>query len=221
MSNGIATNLLVTAALAFALGGCDRGPSQPAGRISWQLTRDGVVSVDGQAQIALPAWLWVKAPYACPPALATGPRGEAVVTSNVMPTLWRIDPQTLAVTTHPLTLDADAGKDVGFSGLVYSAEHAAYFAVSEPHGSLWKIDAQLSYAQKVPLSQPISGACGLTVPPRPAPAAKTLRAARLCTESPEGRWSIDFAPDQRSAYARSAHGQDCPWSPANVALQGD
>ena len=82
-------------------------------------------------------------------AWGKGPKGEAVVTSNVVSTLWRIDPQTLAVTEHPLALDADAGRDVGFSSLIYSPRHAAYFAVSGAHGSVWRIDTRLQRAQKV------------------------------------------------------------------------
>lgn len=50
--------------------------------------------------IKLPEWQWAHEPYACPPAIAIGPRGEALVTSNVLPVLWKIDPQTRAVTVH-------------------------------------------------------------------------------------------------------------------------
>ncbi len=71
--------------------------------------------------------------YACAPDIAIGPRGEVVVTSNVLPVLWKIDPDTLAVSVHRLQLDADHDKDVGFSGLAYSEHNGAYFAVSELH----------------------------------------------------------------------------------------
>jgi hypothetical protein len=219
MSNGIATNLF-SITLALAAAGCDVASTEPASRRDWQLTRDGVAA-DARTQVTLPGWIWAREAYACAPSLAVGPQGEAIVTSNVVPTLWRIDPKTLAVTEHRLTLDADDGRDIGFSGLAYSAEQGAYFAMSEPFGSLWKIDLQLKRAQKIPLSQALPGACGLTALPRSAQAAKSLRAARLCTASPEGRWSIDLAADQRSAYARGASGRDCPWLPASLALQGD
>ena len=71
------------------------------------------------------------------------------MTSNVLPVLWKIDPTTLAVSVHRVELDADTDKDVGFSGLVYSERNGAYFAVSELHGSLWRIDPLLRRAQKV------------------------------------------------------------------------
>ena len=86
--------------------------------------------------LPLPGWLLVDAPYSCPPDLALGPKGEALITSNILPTLWRIDPESLAVTVHPLLLDADTDKDVGFSALAYSPQHGAFIAASYAHGSL-------------------------------------------------------------------------------------
>ena len=114
---------------------------------AWQLTRDGVMA--GATSVSIPGWILAEEPYACPPELAVGPKGEAVITSNVVPTLWRIDPETLAVTEHPIALDADRDRDVGFSRLAYSPRHGAYFAVSAAHGSLWRIDTQLQRAEKL------------------------------------------------------------------------
>src|SRR3954452_22522937 len=119
---------------------------------SWWLTRDGVV-LHGAAQakgrsIALPGWLWAGSPV-CPPDLALGPDGEAVVTSNVTPTIWRIDADTLAVSVHELQLSADNDKDVGFAAIVYVPEQAAYLAYSESPRSVWQIDRQLTRATKV------------------------------------------------------------------------
>ena len=118
---------------------------------SWWLTRDSAVLHGADRMkhvVALPGWLWAGEPF-CPPDLAIGPDGEAVVTSNIVSTLWRIDPQTLAVTVHELKLDTDADKDVGFATLVYSPEHAAFFAYSEVQRSVWRIDPQLGRATKV------------------------------------------------------------------------
>jgi hypothetical protein len=116
--------------------------------------------------IKLPQWHWAGDAYACAPDIAIGPRGEVLVTSNVSPVLWKIDPHTLAVSVHRLQLDADADKDVGFSALVYSERNRAYFAVSELTGSLWRIDPLLRRAQKVGLSETLraayvqAGRCG-------------------------------------------------------------
>src|SRR5688572_6322902 len=163
MRNGT-TALLISASI-LSVAGCGQPASHaqfdPPRQRAWQLTGDGVLA--GNTAVAIPGWIRAEEPYACPAELAVGPKGEAVITSNVVPTLWRVDPQTLAVTEHPLALDADDGKDVGLSGLVYSPQHAAYFAVSHAHGTLWRIDTQLKRGQKIPLSQPVSNACGLAI----------------------------------------------------------
>jgi hypothetical protein len=119
----------------------------------WLLTRDGVIVDDAAAPekiaVPLPDWQWVRPPYGCLPDFALGPEGEAVVTSNVVPTLWRIDPETLAVSVHPLALDVDLDKDVGFSRIAYSPGHGAFFAVGNYDGALWRIDPLLATARKL------------------------------------------------------------------------
>jgi hypothetical protein len=194
------TVLLLSASI-LSVAGCGQPASHvqsdPSRQRAWQLTGDGVLA--GNAAVPIPGWIRAEEPYACPPEFAVGPKGEAVITSNVVPTLWRVDPETLAVTEHPLTLDADADRDVGFSGLVYSPQHAAYFAFSRAHGTLWRIDTQLKRGQKIPLSQPVSNACGLAIRSRVVQ-QKTIRLAGLCAISQGSGWRIDLAPDQRSAY---------------------
>ena len=145
--------------------------------------------------VELPGWHWAGEPYACAPAIAAGPRGEVVVTSNVLPVLWKIDPQTLAVSVHRLQLDADHDKDVGFSGLVYSERSGAWFAVSEAHGSLWRIDPLLRRAQKIALSEPVRGACAVSMQRQERPSLFS----RLCLQGK----SVNLAPDQRSAYVQA------------------
>lgn len=98
--------------------------------------------------VALPGWQWLGRPYSAP-AIAIGPRGDVVVTSNVLPVLWRIDARSLEVSVHSLELDADTDKDAGFSELVYSERDAAYFAFSELTRTLWRIDPLLRRAQKI------------------------------------------------------------------------
>ena len=131
----------------------------------WSLTPDGVSlqvrAKPGKTFIALPGWTWAHSPWACPPAVALGPNGEALITSNVVATLWKVDPQTLAVTVHPLTLNADADKDIGFSRLVYAKEKGAFIAVSDTFGSTWEIDAQLSTARKIASGGGVSNPCRL------------------------------------------------------------
>ena len=145
--------------------------------------------------VELPGWHWAGQPYACAPDVAIGPRGEVVVTSNVLPVLWKIDPETLKVSVHRLELDSDMDKDVGFTGLVYSERNGAYFAVSGPHGSLWRIDPLLRRAQKVGLSQPLRNGCAVSVQRQQRPSVFS----RLCVRGE----SVSLALDQRSAYVQA------------------
>jgi hypothetical protein len=144
----------------------------------WVLTLDGIALYEAStgeevAQIPLPGWLWVDEQYACPPDLAIGPNGEAVISSNVVPALWRVDPVTLAASKHDLAIEDDEGRDIGITALAYSAQQGAYFAVSPSHGSLWRIDPLLRRAQSIPLSAPLPKACGLAIPSPKIPASST------------------------------------------------
>jgi hypothetical protein len=173
--------------------------SQPERSRAWVIDANGLFLEEARKPrraIALAGWHWADEPYACAPDIAIGPRGEAVVTSNVLPVVWKIDPETLAVSVHPLQLDADGDKDVGFSGLSYSERHGAYFAVSELHGTLWRIDPLLRRAQKIALSEPVRGACSVSMQRR----ERVSRFSKLCLH---GR-TINLAPDQRSAYVQAA-----------------
>jgi hypothetical protein len=83
--------------------------------------------------------------------------------------------------------------DVGFTGLTYSAQQGAFFAVSN-YGALWRIDPSFRRAQKIPLSAPIAGACGVSV------RSTRSRFFGLCVSGPQGGWTINLAPDHRSGY---------------------
>jgi len=192
---------------------------------AWTLGPDGVSFQDlreGQSPrvLPLPGWTWIYEPFARFPGLALGPNGEAVITSNAVATLWRIDPDTLAVTVHPLALDSDQGRDIGFSALTWSARHGAFFAVSDGDGSLWKIDPLLRRAQRIPLSTPLIGAAELSVAAASA-RPRTERFAALCAVSPREAWMVAFAPDLRSAYPRAASWRECPSLMNAISLRGD
>jgi len=117
----------------------------------WQLTRTGVVVHDPgrTTRIPLPEWTYAGPPFGCAPDIALGPNGEAIVSSDVVPVLWRIDPRTFVVSRYPLTLDADRGKDVGFRDLSWVSARTGYLAVSTADGARWQIDAALRTARKV------------------------------------------------------------------------
>jgi hypothetical protein len=167
----------------------------------WLLTRSGVFAFDLRtrqttAHISLPQWLWAGETFSCPPDLAIGPQGEALISSNVVPTLWRVDPVTLAVTRHPLVLDADTDRDVGFTGLAFSEAQGTFYAVSDS-GSLWRIDPLLQRAQKVQLSAPMPRACGVAIR---TTKNRFNRFFGLCVRGRQGGWTVNLAPDRRSGY---------------------
>jgi hypothetical protein len=178
----------------------------PARNRVWSLTQQGVFLHESATRekvaVDLPAWQWAGAPYGCLPDLALGPKGEAVITSDILPTLWRIDPESLAVSVHAPIVDADADKDLGFSALAYSPAQDAWFAVSL-QGSLWRIDPLFRRAEKVALLDPLPKTCGLAARSRSA-SLKSSRLTGLCLRTRQGTWVIDLSPDQRSAYARAA-----------------
>ncbi len=141
----------------------DRHKVDPVRSRVWVLTENGVVLYRNDRHerivIRLPEWILVGAAFSCPPDIALGPKGEAIVTSNVVPMLWRINPETLEVSVHRLELDSDSDKDFGFSAFSYSSRHGKYFAVSSTQGSVWSVDPALTKAQKIEASAPIAGAC--------------------------------------------------------------
>src|SRR5688572_869792 len=108
-----ATATLMSVLFAATLTGCDTKASSD----TWHLTNHGVVLLKAGARepvrISLPGWVWAGEPYGCGPALALGPGGEAVITSDVVPVVWRVDPASLRVSVHALELDRDTDKDVG------------------------------------------------------------------------------------------------------------
>jgi hypothetical protein len=139
----------LAAAVLMVPAACDNRPRTH----SWRLTGEGVVLHKAGSRepvrVSLPGWLWVGEPYGCGPVLAVGPSGEAVVTSDVVPLLWRVDPDTLSVSLHAPKLDRPMDNDMGFATLTYSVQHAAFIAISGLDGSRWRIDAGLSKAERV------------------------------------------------------------------------
>ena len=167
---------------------------------AWALTRDGVdlYRLDTHEKIAhieLPGWLWAGESYVCAPDLALGARGAVFVTSNVTTAIWRIDPNNLSVSRHEPEIDNQSGREIGFTGLVYDDEQAAYFAVSELHGALWRIDAGFKRAEAVALSALLPKTCGIKVLPR-ASAQRSSRFGALCVEARGTDWVVNLSRDR-------------------------
>jgi hypothetical protein len=129
------------------------------------------------AHVSLPRWTWAGEAFSCPPDLAVGPKGEALISSNVESTLWRVDP-------------------VGFTGLTFTQARDALYAVSH-HGALWRIDPLLRRAQKVDLSTPMPRACGIATRTRKN---GVTRFFGLCVRGQQGGWTVHLAPDRRFGY---------------------
>ena len=170
---------------------------------AWILAWDGVHAYDlGKREkvgiVVLPGWSWVGEPYGCTPALAIGPQGEAIITSNVYPVVWRVDHKTLVVTANTLALDADADKDIGFSGLVYLPEQGAFIATSSFLDSMWRIDPLLKTAQRIALSLPLPRGCGWNIS-SPAPDRGKEQSLSLCITRQRLARQVRLAPDLRSA----------------------
>jgi len=177
------------------------------GRV-WTLHADGIDLYDAGTSaklrsLSLPEWIWAGALHSCPPDLALGPEGEVIVSSNVVPVLWRIDPASFRVSAHELAVVEDKGRDVGFSGMTYSVRQGAFLAVNGLDGSLWRIDRGLARAQRIPLSEPIPGACGVSA----KASGRGAVLGALCVQAEEREWTVHLAPDYRSGYA---HREECP-----------
>ncbi len=100
------------------------------------------------ALVPIPGWTRVKLAFSCPPALAVAPDGGLLVTSNAVPTLWRIEYRTLAVSVHEPRLEPDSGREPGFVALRWSREARAYVATAQ-NGERWRIDRSLESARRL------------------------------------------------------------------------
>jgi len=118
----------------------------------YALVRDGVEVRDAGSRsraafVALQDWVWVGEEYSCPPGIALAPEGDVLVTSNVIPVVWRIDRRTLTAKAYRLRLEQEQGRDVGFISIRWSRNQGVYVAISNTE-ERWIVDASLSRARK-------------------------------------------------------------------------
>jgi hypothetical protein len=109
-------------------------------------------------RIVLPDVVLAGEGHACPPGVVLDRAGTVFVSSNVVPVVWRIDPQGFDVTRIPLALSADTDKDVGFTGLSLTGD-GALIAAGATFGSLWRIDLAAASATKVASYPASADAC--------------------------------------------------------------
>jgi hypothetical protein len=129
----------------------------------WVLEREGLTLYNNTTgrrlrQMVLPEWVLLGARYSCPPDLALDSSGAVFVSSNVLPVLWRVGPQRFEITRIELALDADADKDVGFTGLSVAGD-GTLLAAGTTFGSLWHLDARTARARKIASYPALPSAC--------------------------------------------------------------
>lgn len=202
MSSRIALSIGLLLSVSIAMAEPSRLVRDESRNNLWVLQQDAVYLHDAKTRalkrrFELPGWIHVEDCYACPPALALDPNGAAVVSSNVVPTLWRIDPAKGEVTKHELVLDTDNDKDVGFTAITYAPDQGVFFASSATYGTLWRIDPLLRRAQKIALSAPLDAACALGID-----RSRVRRNVVLSARGDTTTQAVYLAPDQRSGYVR-------------------
>lgn len=167
----------VLAASTFILGACDgsvrrEGVSQGKLEIVradaqrnrlWVLDPEALTLYDNLngrrlRRLALPEPFLVGDEHACPPDIALDAAGTVFVSSNVLPVLWRIDPQGFEITRIELALNADTDKDFGFTGLSFAGDDTLIAAAST-FASLWRIDIRTVSATKIASFPAATRAC--------------------------------------------------------------
>jgi hypothetical protein len=129
----------------------------------WVLDATGLAlhdSINGRLlrRVELPGLFIAGSDNLCPPDLMVDAAGAVLVSSDVLPVIWRIDPQGLEVRRIELALDADDTKDVGFTGLSLASD-GIVIAAGATFPSLWRIDLERAAASKVASYPPSATAC--------------------------------------------------------------
>ena len=109
-------------------------------------------------QIALPNWSVNGA--VCGPGLALDRSGSAFISSNVQPTLLRIDADSFALKVHEISLEGKEQWEIGFGAIAFNADGALY-AITSSANSLWKIDVARASASMIDRYYPPPKTCAL------------------------------------------------------------
>jgi hypothetical protein len=144
-----------------------RAELDTAGGTIWALHADGIDVHDATRDekvrsIRLPGWIWAAHPEVCPPDFIVTPNRDVLVTSNVVPAIWRIDPASFEVHRYDVSVEDHADRDIGFSGLAYVADDGSVLAVGALDNRLWRIDPSLMRATVVGRFPPLPGTCGVS-----------------------------------------------------------
>lgn len=119
----------------------------------WVLRKDALTVYDHMngrrlRQIILPDWVLAGPKDGCAPDIVLDASGAALVSSNVLPVLWRVDPQRFQLTRIALELETDTDREVGFTGLSFSPD-GQLLAAGATFPSLWRIDLSAGRARRI------------------------------------------------------------------------
>jgi hypothetical protein len=161
----------------------------------WVLGLDNVYVYDIEkeqliGQIALPGWTVAR--FICLPDMLLDRTGAALISSNVLSRLWRVDPDSFEVRWHEIRLHGRENWDIGFGSLAFAPD-GTLFAVTALAESLWRIDVDRGRADRVELSASIGNACALTALYATRPGTQE-RILALCTGGKGGQ-RIHLSPD--------------------------
>jgi hypothetical protein len=180
MNSGIRSWVILILAVAY-MGGCgtEANPGQPMderdplrvrtdtarGRL-WVLGPDDVRIYDTTKQRLIRQERlrnWIVARYACAPDMVLDRAGSAIISSNMQPTLWRIDTGSFEVKEHEIRLQGRERLDVGFGALGFAAD-GMLLGVASPAGSLWRIDIDGGSARMLAPEAAYPNLCEFTAP---------------------------------------------------------
>ena len=128
--------------------------ADPAHGLRWELGWGAVFAYDEASgalvrRISLADASFSGARTMCRPDLLVGPSGAVIVSSNVEPVLWRIEPGSFEVHRYDIARDADLEQDFGFGALMWGASEKELYAENAATGTRWRIDLDTSSAIKI------------------------------------------------------------------------
>jgi len=95
----------------------------------------------------LSGWIEVADPHAAPPGVLVE-QGEIVISSNIVPDLWRLRAGTGRFERVPITVEPTQVRDIGFTMLRRAADGSIH-ARHSIDASLWRIDLEQGHARRL------------------------------------------------------------------------
>ena len=143
----------LTASAAEPLGEAVRIRHDDLRNRTWVVGVGGAYLLEAGAparRFRLPGWVLLACAGDCQPDLMVEPGGTVLVSSNIQPDLWRVDPEASTAVRMPIAPEGDAMKDVGFTGLRHG-EHGQIDVTGTLDGAAWQIDLAAGRAVKLHL----------------------------------------------------------------------